>query len=81
MLFFPERLAAALVITETSSRGPATKSSPFIFAKPALANGATEYTLVFPFIAALRSRKNTIGDSSSGSNPTNSTLAAASKSP
>ena len=51
---------------------------PPSFSRPREARGATANTAVLFLRTALRSRRNTIGDSSSGSNPTSSTVVAAS---
>ena len=56
--------------------GPACRAS---CCRPRDVNGAIETTLV-PLRAALRSRRNTIGDSSSGSRPASSTTLARSRS-
>ena len=62
-----------------SSPGVAGISVPFILLRPRLAPEPNENTRV-PDADALRSRKNTIGDSSSGSKATRSTAGAASRS-
>ncbi len=63
-----------------SAPGSVRISSPPILARPAPANGASEKTLRPRLRQALRSRRKTIGDSSSGSNPASSTAGAFSRS-
>lgn len=66
--------------TAVSEPGTAGISVPFILPSPAVANGATEKTFRPFFRHALRRRRKTIGDSSSGSKPTRSTAGAFSRS-
>ncbi|GAA3416766.1 hypothetical protein GCM10018952_46170 [Streptosporangium vulgare] len=66
--------------TAVSEPGTAGIRVPRILASPGPANGATEKTFR-PFLrAALRRRRKTIGDSSSGSKPARSTAGAFSRS-
>ena len=63
-----------------SAPGAVWISRPDIFTSARVANGATAYTGSPCLRAALRSRRNTMGDSSSGSKPTNTTTGADSRS-
>ncbi|COX84882.1 Uncharacterised protein [Mycobacterium tuberculosis] len=63
-----------------SPPGTVLISRPDILCRPPVAKGAIVYTGTRCLRAALRNRRNTIGDSSSGSNPTSSTTGADSKS-
>ena len=59
-----------------SAPGAHSMSLPAIFVSPRVANGAIDITCSAFLRAALRSRRNTIGDSSSGSKPTSRTAGA-----
>src|SRR5580692_6919397 len=72
--------AASAVSAVASSPGWVTSSSPDSLARPGLASAAMENTWSVCRLAALRSRRNTMGDSSSGSNPASSTTGACSRS-
>ncbi len=61
-----------------SAPGSVATSVPSSLARPREANGATDQTAVRPRRVDLRIRRNTIGDSSSGSKPTSSTAGACS---
>ena len=63
-----------------SSPGTVASSLPDSLASPRLANGATAYTLSADLRTALRNRRKTMGDSSSGSKPASSTAGACSRS-
>ena len=72
--------AASAVSVAGSVPGTVGSSVPETFSRPGEASAATENTVSPVLRAALRSRRNTIGDSSSGSNPASSTAGAASRS-
>src|SRR5579875_793493 len=72
--------AASAVSAAASSPAAVASSSPFSLASPRLASAAIENTVSPPRRAALRSRRKTIGDSSSGSKPASSTAGARSRS-
>ena len=72
--------AASAVSVAGSAPGTVGSSVPAIFARPGEASAATENTLIAVLRDALRRRRKTIGDSSSGSNPASSTAGAASRS-
>ena len=65
---------------EASAPGTVLSNRPAIFVSPRVAKGAIAYTGTPCLRAALRNRRNTMGDSSSGSNPTSSTAGADSRS-
>ena len=67
--------------TRGSSPGTVASRVPNAFRTPLVSHGATANSLCPRLRAALRSRRKTIGDSSSGSKPTSSTAGAASSSP
>jgi hypothetical protein len=72
--------SARLSSAVASAPGTHSMSLPAIFVSPRVANGAIEDTCSAFLRAALRSRRYTIGDSSSGSKPTSRTAGALSRS-
>jgi len=67
-------------MTWASAPGWQGTQVPCILASPPVRDALILHTRVLAFSAARRSRSKTMGDSSSGSNPTNTTLLAASRS-
>ncbi len=67
--------------TRGSSPGTVASRVPNALRTPLVSQGATANSRCPRLRAALRSRRKTIGDSSSGSKPTSSTAGAASSSP